>query len=155
MKRGVLVLVSVAIGAMSVTQLAIAQKVPANQMEPQQNDRRPPIARVNPQKPIQIRVVSRANVPVVASTIAAAGDRVVAPGQTITFGRLHTSYLSLPLDLQITLQETPDPNNPIGVYLDVKTSGNEIIVGVRTAQAGSSNSSQTINVDQKGAIYVF
>lgn len=135
--------------------LVLAQAKQADPVEPQQNDRRPALARVNPKKPIQIRVVSQSAVPVVATTIAAAGDRVIAPGKTTTFGRLHTSYLPLPLDLQITLQETPDPNNPLRVFLDVKTAGNEIIVTVRTGFSGVGNSSQAVSIDEKGAIYVF
>ncbi|MDX2243765.1 MAG: hypothetical protein NW224_24070 [Leptolyngbyaceae cyanobacterium bins.302] len=134
------------------------QRVMAQQTapgEPQQNDRRPSIARINPQKPIQIRVVSQTKVPVVASLGTAVGDRPVAPGKSVTFGRLHTSYLSVPLDLQVTLPDSTDPNNPIGVFLDVKTAGNEIIVGVKTAVSGGGNTSQTVSVDQKGLVYVF
>lgn len=132
-----------------------AQGTAPSQVEPQQNDRRPAIARVNPKKPIQIRVVSQTNVPVVASTIAANGDRVVAPGKTVMFGRLHTSYLPLPLDLQITLQDTPDPEKPLRIFLNVQTAGNEVIVNVRTGFTGVGNSSQAISIDETGAIYVF
>jgi hypothetical protein len=132
-----------------------AQGTQPNPVEPQQNDRRAPIARVNPKKPIQIRVVSQASVPVVATTIVADGDRLVAPGKTVTFGRLHTSYLPLPLDLQITLRDTPDPEKPIRVFLNVQTAGNEVIVNVRTGFTGVGNSSQTISLDEAGRIYVF
>jgi len=164
MKLGTFVLVglttisatfAIAIQLLASNQVGVAQDTQTAPVEAQQNDNRPPIARVNPKKPIQIRVVSQAKVPVVASTIAAAGDRVIAPGKTTTFGRLHTSYLPLPLDLQITLQETPDPNNPLRVYLDVKTGGNEIIVTVRTRFGGIGNSSQAVNIDEKGAIYIY
>lgn len=123
--------------------------------EPQQNDRRSAIARIDPKKPIQIRVVSQTTLPVVTSTVAAAGDRPLAPGQTVTYGRLHTSYLPLPLDLQITLQDTPDPNNPQSLFLDVKTVKNEIIVTVRTGRSDRGNSSQALSIDATGAIYVF
>lgn len=142
------------LSAVATTQLVVAQGNQSTPVEPQQNDRRPAIAKVNPNKPIQIRVISQTTVPVVASIVPAVGDRPVAPGKSITFGRLHTSYLSLPMDLQVSLAKTPDPTKPIGVSLDVKTSSNEIIVGVKTSTK-SGNSAQTINVDQKGLIYLY
>jgi hypothetical protein len=139
----------------AATQVVTAQQNQSAPGEPQQNDRRGAIARVNPKKPIQVRIISQTNVPVVASMVPAVGDRPVAPGKSVIFGRLHTSYLSLPMDLQVALAKAPDPKKPIGVFLDVKTAGNEIIVGVKTSQTGSGNSSQTINVDQNGLIYLF
>ena len=136
-------------------QFVMAQANQPASAEPQQNDRRPAIAKINPNQPIQIRVISRTNVPVVASVVPAAGDRLVAPGSSVTFGRLHTSHLSLPLDLQVFLQKSPDPAKPIGLFLDVKTAGNEIIVGVRTSLTGNGNSSQTIDIDKRGFIYLY
>jgi hypothetical protein len=137
------------------TQMSVTQVDRPASAEPQQNDRRPAIAKVNPQKPIQIRVISRTKEPVVASVIPVVGDRPVAPGKSVTFGRLHTSYLPLPMDLQVSLQNDVDPNKPISVYLDVKTVGNEIVVGVRTAASGTGNTSQTVNVNSQGLVYVF
>lgn len=142
-------------GAIASTHLVMAQENQPAPMAPQQNDWRAAVARINPKQPIQIRVVSQTTVPVVASLGSAAGDRPVAPGKSITFGRLHTSYLLLPLNLQVSLQETPNPDQPIRLYLDVRTASNEIIVGVKTASTGAGNSSQTINVDDKGAIFVY
>lgn len=130
---------------------AIAQNVP----QPQQNDVRAAVARINPTRPIQVRVISQTQEPVVASIVPAAGYRNLAPGQTVTFGRLHTSYLPLPMDLQVTLQNTPDPNNPVQVFLDVKPVGNEIVVRVKTSTGGNGSPSQTVNVDDKGAIYIY
>ncbi|MGQ9872256.1 hypothetical protein [Leptodesmis sp.] len=100
------------LSAVATTQLVVAQGNQSTPVELQQNDRRPAIAKVNPNKPIQIRVISQTTVPVVASIVPAVGDRPVAPGKSITFGRLHTSYLSLPMDLQASLAKTPDPPNP-------------------------------------------
>lgn len=143
-----------AIGMM-MSPLALAQESSPPAAEAQQNDRRGAIARINPQKPIQIRVVSRTELPVVASLGTLIGDRPVAPGKSVTFGRLHTSYLPLPLDLQVTLKDTPDPNNPVGLFLGVKTVGNEVVVEVKTALSSQGNSSQTISIDPKGAVYQF
>jgi hypothetical protein len=145
----------ITMGAVASTHLVMAQENQPVPVEPQQNDRRAAIARINPKRPIQIRVVSQTTVPVVASLGAAVGDRPVTPGKSVTFGRLHTSYLSLPLNLQVSLPETPDPDKPIRVYLEVKTAGNEIIVGVKTASTGMGNSSQTVNIDEKGTISVY
>lgn len=141
-------------GIRTAPSLVMAQVNQTAPVEPQQNDRRTAIARVNPKRPIQVRVISRTNVPVVASMVPAVGDRPLAPGQSVIFGRLHTSYLSLPMDVQVSLVNTPDPNNPIGVSLDVKTVGNEIIVSVRTTPAGT-NSAQTVDIDQQGLIYLY
>lgn len=156
MKLGTAALAGLTVmGAVAAANLALAQENQPTPVEPQQNDRRAAIARVNPKKPIQIRVTSRTNVPVVATVLPAAGDRPVPPGKTVTFGRLHTSYLSLPMDLQVSLQETPDSDNPIRVYLQVKAVGNEILIEVRTALTGVGNSSQTVDVDAKGAVSVY
>ncbi|CAA9588327.1 hypothetical protein AVDCRST_MAG81-4391 [uncultured Synechococcales cyanobacterium] len=143
-----------ALGAIASTHLVTAQETQPAPVAPQQNDQRAAIARINPQKPIQIRVISQTDVPVVASTFQASA-RLVAPGKSVTFGRLHTSYLSLPINLQVSLKNNPDPTQDIRVYADVKTSGNEIIVGVKTAQTGSGNSVEAINVDQQGLIYLY
>jgi hypothetical protein len=135
-------------------QRGMAQTKPVPR-EPQQNDRRSAIAQINPRQPIQIRVVSQTTVPILASLVTVTDDRLVAPGKSVTFGRLHTSYLSLPIDLQVSLKETPDPNNPVRVFLNVQTSGNEVIVNVRTALSGAGNASQAMNIDQKGGIYLY
>lgn len=140
---------------MIISPLVLAQQAEPPAIEPQQNDQRAAIARIDPQKPIQIRVVSRSNLPVIASLGATIGDRPVAPGKSVTFGRLHTSYLPLPLDLQVTLKDTPDPNNPLGVFLNIKTVGNEVVVEVKTAFSSQGNSSQTVTIDPKGAVYRF
>ncbi|MBM0741965.1 hypothetical protein JOY44_10060 [Phormidium sp. CLA17] len=163
MKLGTVALAGLTVmGAVAATNLVLAQEsqpIPVESqqipVEPQQNDRRAAIARVNPKKPIQIRVTSRTNIPVVATVLPTAGDRPIAPGKTVIFGRLHTSYLSLPMDLQVSLQETPDFDNPIRVYLEVKTVGNEILIDVKTASTGAGNSSQTVDVDEKGAVSVY
>lgn len=155
MKLGLVALAGLmTIGVATTSQMVMAQGNQPAPVEPQQNDRRPAIAKVNPNKPIQIRVISQTTVPVVASMVPAVGDRPVAPGKSVTFGRLHTSYLSLPIDLQVSLAKTPDPAKPISVFLNVKTAGNEIIVGVKTSPT-SGNSAQTMNVDQKGWIYLY
>lgn len=139
----------------AATQLVTAQANQPATVEPQQNDLRAAIARVNPKQPIQVRVISRTNVPVVTTVASVTDDRPVAPGQTVTFGRLHTSYLSLPLDLQVSLQNNPDPAKPIGVFLDVKTVGNEVILGVKTSITPSGASSRAIRVDKQGSIYLY
>ncbi|MBL1178411.1 hypothetical protein [Pantanalinema sp. GBBB05] len=139
----------------ATSQYATAQENQSTPVPPQQNDQRSAVAKINPQRPIQIRVVSQTNVPIIASLAQAASDRPVLPGRNVTFGRLHTSYLTLPIDMQVSLQTTPDPDKPTRVFLDIKTAGNEIIVTVRTSPTGGGNSSQTINVDEKGLIYLY
>jgi hypothetical protein len=84
-----------------------------------------------------------------------AGDRPIAPGKSVTFGRLHTRYLTLPINLQVLLQDNPDPAKPTGVFLEVKTEGNEIIVSVKTSLTESGTSSRAINIDKQGLIYLY
>jgi hypothetical protein len=156
MKMGVIA----SAGFMAMLVIATSHYVRAQENQPapaspQQNDRRGAVAKINPQRPIQIRVVSQTSVPVVASFAQAASDRPVLPGKSVTFGRLHTSYLSLPIDMQVSLQTTPDPNKPTRVFLDAKVVGNEIVVTVSTSPTGVGNSSQTIHVDEKGLIYLY
>lgn len=139
----------------TTVQAVIAQEKLPEPGTPQQNDRRAAIARVNPKRPIQIRVISQTNVPLVTSVVAATRDRPLAPGQSVTFGRLHTSYLNLPLNLQVTMQDNPDPKNPIGVSLEVKTAGNEIILSAKTSASESGPSSRAIRVDDQGLIYLY
>lgn len=156
MKWNAFVLVGLmTMGAIASAQLVIAQGNSSISREPQENDMRPAIGRINPNKPIQIRVISQTNEPLVASVIPSAGDRIVAPGKSVTFGRLNQSYLPLPLDLQVSLQKNSDPNRPIRIFLDIKTVGNEIIVNAKTSQQGAGNSSQTIDVDTQGLIYLY
>ncbi|XGV97890.1 MAG: hypothetical protein ACAF41_02945 [Leptolyngbya sp. BL-A-14] len=142
------------VGAIVSTDRVTAQEAQPVPGTPQQNDRRAAIAQINPQKPIQIRVISQTDVPIVASTVQA-GDRPIAPGNSVTFGRLHTSYLTLPINLQVLLQDNPDPAKPTGVFLAVKTAGNEIIVSVKTSLTESGSSSRAINIDKRGFIYLY
>jgi hypothetical protein len=145
----------ITIGAVSTIQLVMAQGQQPVPVAPQQNDRRAAIAKISPNQPIQIRVINRTNAPIVTSIVSITDDRPVASGQSTTFGRLHTSYLPLPLNLQVSLQNTPDPNKPVGVSLDVTTAGNEIIVGVKSSTTSSGNSSQTVDINAQGLIYIY
>jgi len=158
MKLGIVALAGLMVVGTVVANISIdrvmAQEAQPVTGTPQQNDRRAAIAQINPQKPIQIRVISQTDVPIVASTVQA-GDRSIAPGQSVTFGRLHTSYLTLPINLQVLLQDNPDPAKPTGVFLAVKTAGNEIIVSVKTALTESGTSSRAINIDKQGSIYLY
>jgi hypothetical protein len=142
------------VGAIASTNHVTAQEAQPVTGTPQQNDRRAAVAQLNPQKPIQIRVISQTNVPIVASLFQA-GDRAIAPGKSVTFGRLHTSYLTLPINLQVLLQDNPDPAKPTGVFLAVKTAGNEVIVSVKTSLTESGTSSRAINIDKQGFIYLY
>lgn len=140
--------------AIAAPEQATTQQKPAP-AEPLQNDVRPPSGRINPNRPFQIRVVSRTKDPVIATLLPAAGDRPLAPGKSVTFGQLHTKYLQLPVDLQVSLVDVPDPNNPVSVFLDLNVSGNQVNVFVRTAASGSGNASQSIDINEKGLIYVY
>ncbi len=147
------VLGTVAMGVVALKQSVIAY--PTNQPTQIAQDTREPIGSIRPDQPIQIRVVSRTDVPLIATLVEpAVGDRPVAPQQSVTFGRLHTSYLSLPIEMTVYVEE-----QGIDVFFEVSTSGNEIIVDVTTVveteDEQPGNSTQSIQVDKQGLIYLY
>lgn len=121
-------------------------------------DVRESVASIDPTQPIQIRVVSQTDTPVIATLVEpAVGDRPIPPRQSVTFGRLHTSYLPLPIDMTAYV-EVPETR----LYIAVTTSGNEIIINVTTASTTNDthteslgNPTQSMYVDENGLIYVY
>lgn len=114
---------------------------------------RPAIASVDPNQPIQIRVINQSaiNVNIASQLMQPASDeRVASPENSVTFGRLHTSYLPLPLDLSIFAM-----GNDVSLEnLKVSVVDNEIIVTV-AAVPGVTTEARAIVVDETGSIYLY
>ncbi len=122
----------------------------AQDAEPE--DLRISIAEVDPEQPIQIRVVNESDIDVdIASAlkIPPSDVRVAAPGESVTFGRLHTSFLPPPLELTLFVREI----DIVLENIDVEVENNEIIISVK-AQRGSAGTLRVIDVSESGNIYL-
>jgi hypothetical protein len=151
MKLSILVLAGlITMGAIAQSELTNAQQSEPVQETPQQNDRRSPVAKINPNKPIQIRVVNQSNVDILAVLAEpTSSERNVQPQQSVTFGRLHTSYLPPPIDLTVY-------TNVIEMNLRarIKVVGNELIVTI-TAKPATYGITRSIYVNKEGVIYLY
>ena len=115
-----------------------------------QNDNRPPIAKINPQKPIQIRVINQANEQIIAVlTEPASNDRAIAPQQFVTFGILHTSYLPLPINLIIYTER-----NSKNLNMALEAVGNEVIVRVN-GQREIAGVTSAVHINPAGNIFLY
>lgn len=108
------------------------------------------VASVVPDRPIQIEVVNAGGVPITARlTQPPTDDRRVVPGNSVTFGTTHTSYLPLPINLLVT----PEAQD-IGLSLYVTAENN--VVKVVVAQARSDiPGSTSMRIAPDGGIYVY
>lgn len=152
MKFNSLALVSlILMGTIAPTICTMAQQSETVQGVPQQNDRRAPVAaKVNPSKPIQIRVVNQSNVEIQAMLAEpTSSERKVQPQQSITFGTLHTSFLPPPIDLTF-YTNSKDTN----LHARVTVVKNELIVTV-TAKPGANGLTRSIHVNKTGAIFIY
>lgn len=133
-----------------VLALAIGGSIPGAIAQTNLNDNRPPIAQVNPQKPIQIRVINQSSDQIVAVlTEPASADRQVGAGQDVTFGRLNRSYLPLPIDLIVY---TERKNN--NLKISVAAIANEVVIRVN-AQPDVAGATSAVYIDPKGNIFLY
>ncbi|EDX85343.1 hypothetical protein S7335_3042 [Synechococcus sp. PCC 7335] len=118
--------------------------------EPPEN--RPPVDSVVATAPIQLRVVNESTID---ADISAAlldppsDDRVAAPGESVTFGRLHTSFLPPPLELEIVAVDRDISLD----NLTLAVEDNEIIITI-LAEPGVSGEARVIRVDEAGLVYI-
>ena len=150
-----LILAILTCGILFPPDLGLAQTDQLGQVAPTQSSEDPsPVAAVDPARPIQIRVLNRSDstVEVVSQLIQpTSNERKVGPGRSVIFGRLHTSYLPLPLEMMMYVKA-----DNIGLDLEVRVENNEIIL-VTTAKPTADSSmpgSQSISVDAAGDIYL-
>lgn len=143
------------IGTISQAEPAATQQSQSLQLsqaqEPPEN--RTPVAKIDPKQPIQIRVINKSeiDVDIVAELIQPPSDeRIAAPGESVTFGRLHTSFLPLPIELAIFHKGQDIVLN----NLELKVENNEIIITV-AAETGVAGGLREIRVTQSGDIYLF
>jgi hypothetical protein len=80
----------------------------------------------------------------------------VPPGQTVIFGRLHTSYVPLPINLTAYVQDAL-----VKLDFDVSVRGNEIILTGATVPCAASGCgpdnapTRSLEVDAQGDIYYY
>lgn len=109
-----------------------------------------PVARINPNRPVQIEVVNAGDAPITcALTQPASAERIVPPGSKTTFGSTRTSYLPLP----INFFAYPNQDN-IGIssYVFVEGGMLTIVIG---EQYSESSGDISVNVDTEGNIYLY
>lgn len=108
------------------------------------------VGQVNPSKPIQLKIINggRASVTCRLSR-PASNDRIVAAGDTVTFGNLNAQYLPPPIYF---LAYPADLD--IGLSMDVFAENNvvTIIIG---AQLSDTPGNTAVTVDANGAVYLY
>ncbi|OKH38017.1 hypothetical protein NIES2101_36250 [Calothrix sp. HK-06] len=141
----------IAMGVTAQPEFTTAQQSESVQQAPQQrNDRRESIANINPNKPIQIRVVNQSNVSIlVVLAEPTSREHNVPPQKSVTFGTLHTSYLPPPVDLTVYTDV-----KEMNLRTQIKVVNNELIVTVR-AKPATYGITRSIYIDPKGAIYLY
>ena len=111
------------------------------------------IAKVDPKKPIQIRVINKSQIKadiVTQLMLPPSERRIVTPGGSVIFGRLHTNFLPPPLEFSIF----PIDEDIILDDLELTVDNNEIVITV-AGETGSSGGLRNIRVSQSGDIYLF
>ena len=109
------------------------------------------VATVDPNRPIQISVINQSELTVKAQLMKPASEERDVPNQgSVTFGRLHTSYLPLPINLTVY------PINTTNYTLngDLEVVNNEIIVTVTKNTPETGPGIRSIRVDEAGNIYL-
>lgn len=163
MNRGVFVLLGLlALGAVPQIKAAIATEIaPAPetisqqpslaQVEPPGTTR--PVGTVDPDEPIQIQItnVSKIEATVGAVLLEPPSDvRFAAPGELINFGRLHTSFLPPPLELEIYANEPETSIDALTIYI----RDNAINITV-AAEAGVSGATRSVRVSESGDVFLY
>ena len=156
MKHSALVLLGlVTLGLVFQGQSAIAEHPEAASLTLAQLNRvdsSAPVGTLDPAQPIQIQVVNRSGVDTAigAAMIQPSIEvRYAAPGEVVSFGRLHTSFLPPPLELEIYSR---DPETSIEA-VTILVRDNEIIVSAE-AQPGTSGATRTVRVDETGETFL-
>lgn len=123
---------------------------------------RDPVAQVDPNEPIQIRVVnaSEDDIDVGAFIRFPPTDtRIATPGESVTFGVLHTSFLPPPIDLQVYAVLPSTMIDDMTLDTDIVARNNEIIITVAvipiTDDTETPEIRQGIRVTESGEVYLF
>jgi hypothetical protein len=151
MQLNILALASlIVMGAIAQPILASAQLSEVEPGVPQQNDRRSPISKIDPSKPIKLRIVNQSSVEVLAVLAEPTSrERKVLPQQSVTFGTLQKSFLPPPIDLTV-YTNAKDTN----LRAKIAVVSNELIVTV-TSKPGAYGLTRSIAVDKAGSIYLY
>ena len=137
------------LGAIAQSNSMMAQQVYLSQKVPQTNDMRKPISQIDPNKPLQIRVVNKSSVNIKALIKGVTTERMATRESSVTFGRLHTSYLTLPISL-IVYTDTKNTN----LMPEITVVNNELIVTF-TSKTDFSGITSSVYVNDKGEVLLF
>ncbi len=108
-----------------------------------------PVARINPNRPVQIRVINPGSATVIATlTQPASAERRVPPGGSTTFGSTTRSFLPLPIELVIY---PVDPS--VAVAIEVLASNNVVEVIVSQQLSGGSSGNLAVSIESNGDIF--
>jgi hypothetical protein len=112
--------------------------------------RRPrPVARINPSRPVQIRVVNPGDATVIATlTQPTSAERRVPPGGSTTFGSTTQNFLPLPIEMVIY---PVDPK--VAVAIDVAASNNVVEVIVSQQLSSGSTGNLAVSIESNGDIF--
>jgi hypothetical protein len=155
MKRSVLMLLGL------ITLGVAAQRHPAiaDPVEPQTIaqfvpvDASAPVGTLDPALPIQIRVVNRSGPDTVVGAVLLqppTDTRLANPGEVVTFGTLHTSFLPPPLELEVSAKDAVINIEAVTILV----RDNEIILSAE-AQPGATETSRVVRVEESGEVFLF
>jgi hypothetical protein len=136
------------LGAIAQSNSVMAQQGYLSQV-PQTNDMRKPISQIDPNKPLQIRVVNKSSVNIKALIKGVTTERMATPSNSVTFGRLHTSYLPLPISL-IVYTAAENTN----LMPEITVINNELIVTF-TSKTDFAGITTSVYVNEKGEVLLF
>jgi hypothetical protein len=136
------------LGAIAQSNSVMAQQGYLSQV-PQTNDMRKPISQIDPNKPLQIRVVNKSSVNIKALIKGVTTERMATPSNSVTFGRLHTSYLTLPISL-IVYTDAENTN----LMPEITVINNELIVTF-TSKTDFAGITTSVYVNEKGEVLLF
>ncbi|MBE9140506.1 hypothetical protein IQ254_25460 [Nodosilinea sp. LEGE 07088] len=112
-----------------------------------------PVGTLDPAKPIQIRVVNRSGQDTVVGAVLLqppTDTRFANPGEVVTFGTLHTSFLPPPLELEVSAKDADISVEAVTILV----RDNEIILSAE-AQPGPADTTRVVRVDESGEVFLF
>lgn len=119
-----------------------------------------PVAQVDPDEPIQIRVINESDVDVGALVRFPPTDtRIATPGESVTFGVLHTSFLPPPIDFQVYALIDNSMIDDLTLETDIVAENNAIIITTEVVPNLEATTAPGIRrgmrVTESGEVYLF
>jgi len=119
-----------------------------------------PVAQVDPEEPIQIQVINESEVDIGALVRFPPTDtRMAAPGESVTFGVLHTSFLPPPIDFQVFALLDGSMIDDMTLETDIVAENNAIIITVEVVPNAAATTApgirRGVRVTESGEVYLF